>query len=165
MTYRDDARTPLVMASKKLVIALEPETGHERWRRGLEQAASRLFLASSRLFVTYADKIACLDYATGAVIGIVTVGFAVSAGFVRGERLFVAGSGGAACLAMNGTILWRVEAKSAQTLAGIRVGDVDDLTAFDAAGNVLWTAVVEGDDERRMNVGLLLDAFVAQPDL
>jgi len=165
MTFRDDSRSPLVMASKKLVIALDPESGRERWRTVLEQAASRMFLAENRLFVTYAAKVLCLDYATGMLVGTVTLGFSVSAGFVRGGRLFIAGAGGAACLSVDGVILWRVEAKPASTLGGFQVGDQDELTARDLAGNVLWTATVEGDDERGTNVGLLLDAFVAQPDL
>lgn len=162
MTTRE-AQSPLILTLKHLVIAVDPDSGTERWRRTLTTPVGRLFLVGEPLFVTYDTRIDCFDYRTGTPRGTVDIGFYVTAGFVRGQRLFVAGKMGAACVSLEGNVLWRCKSEP-HSIGLVQIGDSETLTATNGAGERLWTAEVTNEEDARHDAGLLLEGLVAQPD-
>jgi len=166
MSYREPPpREPLVLILKNLLIAVEPESGVEIWRHMLRAPASRMFLVESRLFVATGDLLACFDSTTGKEIGAVSLGFIVRAGFVRGQRLFLTGRGGAAVVTLEGNVLWKCDPENIRHL--ISDGNDDDMHLFakSASGDALWDAKLGGSGFSSRNSGLLLGNSVAQPDL
>lgn len=165
MNLREPADPPLVVTLKNLVIAVDPESGVERWRHLARAPVTRIFLVEGRLFAATGHELHCLDYRTGALLGSIDLGFLVTAGFVRGARLFVAGKGSAACIALDGLVLWKCDAENVHSIFSDEEDDHMRLKATSGAGRELWAAELKGKATYARCAGLLLDGFVAQPDL
>lgn len=165
MNLREPADPPLVVTLKNLLVAVDPETGAERWRHLARAPVTRIFLVEGRLFAANGPDLDCLDYRTGALLGSILLGFVVTAGFARGARLFLAGKGSAACLTLDGLVLWKCDAQNVYSIFSDENDDHMRLKATSAAGAELWSAELRGSAGYARCAGLLLDAFVAQPDL
>jgi outer membrane protein assembly factor BamB len=114
MTYRQPtAPPPLVISLRKLLIAVDAEQGTALWQQPLPAGVRRLFVVERSLFVALGNStegtVLCFDLYTGQPRGSVNVGFRASAGLVREGRLYLASQDGAACLTMEGVLLWRAK--------------------------------------------------------
>ncbi len=165
MTYRQPTTPPLVITLRKLIIAVDPEHGTALWQQPLAAPARRLFVVERSLFVALgnvtAGTVLCFDLYTGQPRGSVSVGFRPSAGLVRDGRLYLAGQDGAACLSVEGIVLWRAKVELQST--GILSAE-SMVTFYNGAGQELWKAPV-GMTSSADNVGLALGELWAQPDL
>ena len=158
---------PLIASNRTLLIAVEPRSGKLLWQQRLPTAPTRLFQVGRSLFVCESTKdgvssrLHCIDVSTGAFIGRLELGFGITAGFVDGDVLYVAGGGGFACISTRGEIVW----KAVYTVDAGLVSSKEAFVCTDSAGRELWRsddpgARITGDAE-----GLILGALVAQPDL
>ena len=164
MSYRTNTSpAPLVLSLPSRLVAVDPSSGARLWEMKLEESARRLFMVGPNLLVCCGNvgsaEILCVEMASGRVLGQVDLGFCVTAGLVHGDRLYIAASGGAACVGVDGRIVWRALVER----AGKGLFEGSDMVCRDATGRELWRIDQElqrvGD-----NVGLVLDGLIAQPD-
>ena len=117
--YRDvtDEGPTLVAAFGGKVFGLSKQTGKRIWeyrmKDGNKEQVVRVALQAGRVYVL-ADRLACLDYATGKVLWEAPVPGGCSFGMllVEGDRMFIAESGEVACVSTHdGRLLWFEEFK------------------------------------------------------
>lgn len=95
------------------VVAMQPQTGAIVWTVPTEQPVVRMFRARARLFAVTGAHVHCIDLSTGAVIGVLDIGFAPEAGMVCGEDLvLLRGSMSTSpdaivCLTQDGRTRWK----------------------------------------------------------
>jgi hypothetical protein len=149
---------PLLWASKSALFAVDPATGALRWRLDTGRVM-RMFPVGSRLFVLTEDGVLCLDKASGARLGQVTLPFVPTAGIASDTQLFVAGTHGAACFAGDGALLWCAKHEHGEGLSL-----QSHFVCRDSRGAEQWREAVEATS-RFANPGLVWSTLVAQPDL
>lgn len=157
--YREaPAGEPLIWATKRAVFAIDPESGALRWRAETS-VLRRIFRLGDRLFVLTIEGVVCLQMRDGRSLGVVPLSFVPTAGIASGNRLFVAGPGGAAALTDTGAVLWSAKQEFAE---GFSLQQFYECTSHD--GRRLWREQSSGAG-RYDNPGLLYEQEVAQPDL
>lgn len=151
-------RSALILATRDELFSIEPETGALFWHVSVPDLR-RLFEVGTALCVLTGRGVSFLELESGKALREVKLEFGPTAGLVTGDRLYVAGPGGAAALTATGDLLW--SAKSAPK-GGFSLKHF--LSCKNAQGVETWreeTAFADG----RNNPGLLLGEQIAQPDL
>jgi len=133
----------LVVAANSQVVAFRRLDGAVAWRHTvpfsvLGMAAKQLgtmelALHAGRVYVAASDRLLCLDYATGVLVGEVALpgGARRPSLLLEGDRLFVCTSDRLVCLTLGGEVAWQsphgltlIECSPAMGVPGnVRQGD------------------------------------------
>jgi outer membrane protein assembly factor BamB len=127
MDYRVAPQTaPLVVVSSN-VVALDRETGQQRWIYSLDgETARRFTLDAERIFVFDSQsRVHCLDAVTGTCLGVVSLQALPNENsmLLDGDRLYIGGSMRVAALDRDGRLLWEapVPPSGRRSLAGLAI--------------------------------------------
>jgi outer membrane protein assembly factor BamB len=128
MDYREHAGPPqvVIVGGEDLVIGLHPENGAELWRFAFAPDVSaghpvRLAVSGDRVYALSRNWLACLDAATGRVIGGVQTEGALTMDpgvmIVTADRILVNQGGLVQCFSLDGRALWKTRAGFGGALA------------------------------------------------
>lgn len=120
--YREDAhedRSLLLVAANSSVTAFRRADGRLAWKQefpvtvfGMQvnaMGAMEMAFHGGRVYVAQADRIVCLDYTTGAVIGQIALPKSARKPcfLLEGDHLYVVGATDVICLTHSGQVVWQ----------------------------------------------------------
>jgi outer membrane protein assembly factor BamB len=121
MSYRDDAhddRSLLLVAADSELVAFRRADGVVAWRQSFPitflgipakiGGAVEIAIHQGRVYVGLRDRIVCLEYQTGAIVGQITLPRMVhrASFLLDGDHLYVASADAILCLTHNGKTVW-----------------------------------------------------------
>lgn len=158
--------TPLVLALRTMLIALDPDTGAHVWSTSLQLQIRQVFPLEGALLVVLtgqkAGAIARVELASGMVLRRVELAFEPSGAAVRrGDHLFLASPDGVACVTTDCQLVW------SGGIRGVQRGlfGADTMLVVRGADGAERAQVVVGAQTSSGNAGIVLGELVSQPDL
>lgn len=167
------ATSPLVLALRSTLIALDAETGAHHWHVSMPMQIRRVFPLDGALLVVLAQAadatkpagagaIVRVELASGMVLRRLELAFDPSGAALRdGDRIVVASEHGVACVTTDCQLVWSGGVRDEQR--GL-FGSDKALVVLGADGKERAHVVV-GATTSCGNAGLVLRDLVAQPDL
>jgi outer membrane protein assembly factor BamB len=161
------APTPLVLALRSTLVALDPETGVHRWRASFAMQIRRVFPVEGAVLVVLAEPgvrgaVHAVDLATGMTRAGVELGFDPSgATLVKDGRLFVASEHGVACVTTDCRLVWK------GAIQGVPRGlfGLTQTLVITGADGTERAQLEVGAESSSGNAGLVLGDLASQPDL
>jgi outer membrane protein assembly factor BamB len=147
-SYREDAaddRSLLLVAANDEVIAYRRTDGVVAWRQSMptvkvfgvvasDIGPLEIAIVNGRVYVGLRDRIVCLDYKSGAVIGQVPLPEAVRRPcfLIDGEHMYIVATETMICMSLDGRLVWQsphglslMDGPALALPGNIRLGDAD----------------------------------------
>lgn len=162
--YREPpAPNPVVLLMQERVMVIDSRSGKLIWakRMPMNRPPLRLFIVAERLFVCVPRAVHCFQMESGQHLGSVTLEFDPEAGVAEGAHLVLAASDGAACVGLDGRLIWSMgmEPVATERFAVIK----NKIVCKDGKGAVVWES--EPIVPKAHPPGLAAGDQIAQPDL
>lgn len=158
--------TPLVLAFRSTLIALDRETGMLMWKASLPMEVRRFFFHDGRVIaavgVEQKGAVHILDGARGMSEARVELTFdPTGAAILKDGRLYLASNDAVACVTCAGRLVFQGRVEEIQR--GL-FGTTPTLILRDAESREIAQVEVSRGSPRG-NAGMLLDELVSQPDM
>lgn len=159
-------RTPLVLAFRSTLIALDRETGALRWKALLPMEVRRFFFHEGRVIAAIGYErtgaVHILEGVRGMSEARVELHFdPTGAAILKDGKLYLASNDAVACITCSGRLVFR---GSVEEIPRGLFGTTPTLVLRDAESREIAQVEV-GSGSKRGNAGLLLDELVSQPDM
>jgi hypothetical protein len=158
--------TPLVLALRTMLIALDPATGAHVWSTSLQRQIRHVFPVGRALLVVLHDTssgaVALVDLDSGMVQRRVELAFDPSgAALFENDRLYLASPDGVACVTRECQLVWSGGLREVQR----GIFSADTMLVIRGPSGEERAQIAVGPQTVSGNAGLVLGALVSQPDL